>query len=597
MRTLLTLAVLAALSLFAAPAQAGLGRVVALGDSYATGTGLGTPIAGSPEICDRTAGGFPEVAMRKASHGELINQTCNGSTTQAFFYGSPGIPDQTAVLDGSERVVIVGIGGNNAQFGSVSANCLIHSADFDGNVCTNSYGSGAANTLPALVTAALTTDQGFAPSVGHTLDQIHAKSPLAKIFLVGYLRIAPPDGAACNTPFDATRARSYLNLTPTDAPVFAAWEDTMQSALESQAAGRSYVHFVDMQPASAAHHACNPASQRWVNSLPSITPDAVDGLNLHPSGAGAEAVSTALLNAMSAAGLSLGPDITISAPASGSYTTASTATVSYSATSSLGTPDCTPASGSSVNLNPGLNTITVTCSDSASNPASAEVTVSRGSVPTVAITAPSSGDSSTASSVNLAYSVDGSATIPSGTTCSVGEASSTDTQANSVPLALGPNAITVSCTNAYGAGSAIVSITREDIPVTVIDPPANPTPNPDPGPIEPPSPLTVSLSSVAPSRFSPMKSGSTFSRTSKKGGARIRVTLSAAASVRVRVEQLGSGKARSSWSEFALPAGISTLRLSGRSSKRALAAGQYRIRLAVRGTSATYFSRSFRILR
>lgn len=755
MRALIALVVVVGVFSIATPAQAGLGRVVALGDSYSTGTGLGAQLPGSPPTCDRTAGGFPEIAMGKVSRGQFVNQTCNGSTTQAFFHGSSelGIPAQTAVLDGSERAVIIAIGGNNAQFGSVAHNCLIHDEDQDGNVCTNSFGSGAANTLPSLVTAAITTTQGFQPSVSKTLDDIHLMSPQAQIFLVGYLRIAPPDGAGCNTPYDDTHARSYLNLTPTDAPVFAAWEDTMETALASEAAGRSYVHFVSMQAASMAHHACNPADQRWVNSLPSITPDTVDGLNLHPSSAGAAAVSSALLSAMSAAGLNLGPDIAISAPTNGSYTTSATATLSYSATSSLGAPDCTPASGSSIGLSMGANTLAVSCTDSAGNVSSASTSISRGSVPAVAITAPSpSTTHTTASSVNVTYSVDGSTSIPGGTTCKVGDLSSANTQTNPVSLALGNNAITVSCTNAYGVGSATFLIARGVVPVVAIvapnpdswtaaaaanvsftingnsaipsgttcsvngasttsatansvalsnglnaievacsspfgdasssinvtrgDGPAvaitspedglkttasstlvsftvkgsttiplgttckvgasdtlstsanlvslglgansitvsctnevgtdqksivvtrqvivDPTP---PSAPNPPSPLAVSISTVSPSRFRPLKKGDVFSRKLVKGGARVRVTLSAGANVRMRLDQLEAKRTHSRWSDLDLPAGTSALQLSGRASKHALAAGRYRIRLAVRGTSAKYFSRSFRIAR
>lgn len=666
---------IASASLCTTSAQADLGRVVVMGDSYSSGTGLGPQLPGSPPSCDRTTGGYAEVAMRKASHGDFINQTCNGAKTQALFHGYDDIPEQTAVLDGSERVVIVGIGGNNAQFGDVAANCLIHDEDWDGDVCANSFGSGAANTLPALATTALTTTQGFAPSVSSTLDQIHAKSPQAKIFLVGYLRIAPPDGATCNTPFDDTRARSYLNLTPADAPVFAAWEDAMQAALVSEAAGRSFVHFVDMQPASIPHNACNPASQRWVNSLPSITPDTVDGLNLHPSSAGAAAVSSALLDAMVAAGLNLGPEITIGAPTNGSHTTAATTTLTYTATSSLGTPDCTPANGASVGLSTGLNTITVSCSDPEGNQSSASVSVSRGSVPDIAVTAPSSSTTHTTSnSVNVTFTVNGSTSIATGTTCTVNGTDSSDSQSNPVSLALGDNTITVSCTNVYGVASASIALERGIAPsVAIVEPIAGssttaasanvsftvggsaalppgttcavngtetaslvlnavplalgansitvsctssfgsdqesvdvtrervvPEATPPPAAETPPSPtipLTASISAVSPSRFSPLKRGNPFSRTSIKGSARIRVTLSAAAGIRLRIEQLSPRKRHSGWSDLELPAGASTLYISGRASKRALSPGRYRVRLALRGTSASYTSRSFKIAR
>jgi hypothetical protein len=150
-----------------------------------------------------------------------------------------------------------------------------------------------------------------------------------------------------------------------------------------------------------------------------------------------------------------------------------------------------------------------------------------------------------------------------------------------VSLALGVNSITVRCTNEVGTDQKSVVVTR----VAIVDP-------------TPPSPLAVSISTVSPSRFRPLKKGNVFSRKLVKGGARVRVTLSAAANVRVRLEQLEARRrTHSGWSDFELPAGTSTLQLSGRTSKRALAVGRYRIRLVVRGTSAKYFSRSFRIVR
>lgn len=53
-----TVALIVALTLPTA-AGAALGRVVALGDSSASGPGLGTQLAGSPNLCERRDGGYP----------------------------------------------------------------------------------------------------------------------------------------------------------------------------------------------------------------------------------------------------------------------------------------------------------------------------------------------------------------------------------------------------------------------------------------------------------------------------------------------------------------------------------------------------------
>ena len=93
---------------------------------------------------------------------------------------------------------------------------------------------------------------------------------------------------------------------------------------------------------------------------------------------------------------------------------------------------------------------------------SAAITVI-GAAPTVAITAPVNGSSTTATSTNVAYTVNGGSTIPAGVTCTVNGGASTSTSTNSVNLVVGSNTITVSCNGGLGAGTASVAITRTNV--------------------------------------------------------------------------------------------------------------------------------------
>ena len=92
------------LSATAAEAAAPLGRVVALGDSLASGQGLGPQAPGSIADCGRSTGGYPEVAMSRVTHGAWVNATCNATTVDNFEYGwnSPfsgaTVPRQKAAL-------------------------------------------------------------------------------------------------------------------------------------------------------------------------------------------------------------------------------------------------------------------------------------------------------------------------------------------------------------------------------------------------------------------------------------------------------------------------------------------------------------------
>lgn len=71
------------------------------------------------------------------------------------------------------------------------------------------------------------------------------------------------------------------------------------------------------------------------------------------------------------------PVVKITSPASGAIITASSVALAYEAASQDGTVSCDPASGSSVPLAVGTNTLTVNCIDSFGNVAAASVTVFR----------------------------------------------------------------------------------------------------------------------------------------------------------------------------------------------------------------------------
>ena len=124
-----------------------------------------------------------------------------------------------------------------------------------------------------------------------------------------------------------------------------------------------------------------------------------------------------------------------------------------------------------VALNGGVNTFTVTCVDEAGNSGSDTATVAHPNEPVVAITSPSNGLSTTAGSVNVVYTVDGSASIPAGTTCSINGSSSSSAATNNVALAYGANTITVSCSNVGGTDSSTVTVNRVSVPVVVITSP------------------------------------------------------------------------------------------------------------------------------
>ena len=152
------------------------------------------------------------------------------------------------------------------------------------------------------------------------------------------------------------------------------------------------------------------------------------------------------------------PAISITSPVDGSTTNAASTTLAYTATDNSGdAPTCSPASGSSVALSFGSNTISVTCTDGSSNSSTESVSVTRvdDQGPAISITSPVDGSSTTDASTTIEYTAsDNSGDVP---TCSPASGSS---QA----LSFGSNTISVTCTDgSSNSTTESVSVTRLDV--------------------------------------------------------------------------------------------------------------------------------------
>lgn len=164
------------------------------------------------------------------------------------------------------------------------------------------------------------------------------------------------------------------------------------------------------------------------------------------------------------------PTISISAPTDGSMVTDEDVTLRYTVSDDSGDATCDLADGSSQPLSPGLNTITVTCTDAAGNDGSASVDVTHPDVtgPTVVITSPANG-----STVGLTPTLNYTATDDSGTApdCDLVNGSALG------PYAAGPQSVTVTCEDAANnVGSATSNFTAASdttAPAVTITSPAN----------------------------------------------------------------------------------------------------------------------------
>ncbi len=173
-------------SVSSGPAGSGIGRYVALGDSYSAGPLIPTTdLAGG---CARSDHNYPSLVAKRLDVGRFVDVTCSGATTrdlthvQATF-GDARVPPQLRAVTPGTDLVTLGIGGNDLDlFATLVGTCTrLRSSDPTGSPCARAL---AANG-PDLVAATRT----ISANVTTSLREIRRRAPKATVVLVGYLRL------------------------------------------------------------------------------------------------------------------------------------------------------------------------------------------------------------------------------------------------------------------------------------------------------------------------------------------------------------------------------------------------------------------------
>lgn len=91
-------------------------RYVALGSSMAAGPGIKPKAAGAPMGSGRSAVNYPHLVAARLSY-DLVDVTFSGATTASVLSERQrGAPPQVEALDGTESLVTITIGGNDAGY-------------------------------------------------------------------------------------------------------------------------------------------------------------------------------------------------------------------------------------------------------------------------------------------------------------------------------------------------------------------------------------------------------------------------------------------------------------------------------------------------
>ena len=213
------------------PAQAATPAYVALGDSYASGTGTRSYI-NDGTTCQRSTQAYPSLIA--AARGYALNlRACSGAT----------IPDVTttqfSALTAATTYVSVSVGGNDAGFAGVLTECALPGWASNCDRAINTSQSFINNTLPA--------------QLGTLYAGIRSRSPYAKVVVVGYPRIF--NGEDCN---------AFTWFSPAEEARLNQTADLLNARLATAASAAGF-SFANPTSRFIGHAVCD--DDEWINGL------------------------------------------------------------------------------------------------------------------------------------------------------------------------------------------------------------------------------------------------------------------------------------------------------------------------------------------
>jgi lysophospholipase L1-like esterase len=256
-----------------ADAPAGSGpRYVAMGDSAAAAPLV--PDQAQPVGCLKSTNDYPSVLARRIGAASFTDVTCSGartedlvSTAQPTHTGS--VPPQLDAVTADTQLVTVTIGGNDVDLPAIAAKCRRDS--LDAQPCAADLVVHGVDRISQAITDG-------ADDWSELLARIREKSPSARVILVGYGTYVRPEGCFPEQP-----------INPVDAAYFQQKLDELDDRLKQVAADQD-VEFFDTRPLTVGHDICAAPEDRYIEGFAPTSPAAP----LHPNGAGADAVGSAL---------------------------------------------------------------------------------------------------------------------------------------------------------------------------------------------------------------------------------------------------------------------------------------------------------------
>ena len=260
-------------------AQAAQGEAyVALGDSAASGPLIPNQIVHDLG-CWRSDRNYAHLTAQ-AIGATLRDVTCSGADTGDMYQsqhtdiGDPG--PQLDALRPDTTLVTVQIGANDIGLTDFIEDCLNLLPPPIGDACNDDYVVNGQDSWRVATDA-------LRPKLTTLVGDIRARSPQARIFVVGYATYAPQNGCYPRVPIikaDANYIRSTLQYF------------NQMLAEQAAAAGAG---FVDLQTPSVGHDPCTGSGTRWIEPYVPANPAAP----FHPNANGMRGFATAVTSAVS----------------------------------------------------------------------------------------------------------------------------------------------------------------------------------------------------------------------------------------------------------------------------------------------------------
>jgi lysophospholipase L1-like esterase len=351
---LLAAAVTATLLLAGSARAADPGPYVALGDSY-TAAPLVPITHGTPIGCARSDHNYPSVVKAALGASVFRDESCSSATTKHMtepqsVTGGNHAP-QFDALSADARLVTIGIGGNDVGLVGAAVDCIQLGllAPLTGTACRSNFAKpGGGDRLVDQIAAS-------APKIAATLQGIHARSPQARVLIVGYPAVAPTDGRSC------------YPLVPLSSDDLAYFDELLRrtNAMIAEQAAANDAEFVDTYAESVGHDVCTLPPTRWFEGVVPTMP----AYPVHPNVLGEASMARSVLRVLGQpqAGPSLGVlkrlrrSVLVGRAARFTYTLSRATSVTFALQRSLGSGRYSAPRGvGTVNATAGENTLKLT---------------------------------------------------------------------------------------------------------------------------------------------------------------------------------------------------------------------------------------------